>query len=306
MSAAEVRDHLERAPRQLPSKYFYDELGSALFEAICRLPWYSITRAETALLAAHAAALVRPLRRPVQVTELGCGDGSKLALFLSAAGLQSAHVQLIDVSVAALDAARRRLREIGCRSVWTHPHTYEEGLRRAAVRRRTGTHVVLFLGSNIGNFEPAEARALLASIRRILLPGDAFVLGCDLVKPESDLLLAYDDPLGVTAAFNKNLLRRINDELGGDFDLERFAHRARWNRDEERVEMHLVSEVRQRVAIAAARYAVELAAGEAIHTESSYKYRPERIVDEGARAGFGPAEQWIHAAARFALTRFTV
>jgi uncharacterized SAM-dependent methyltransferase len=165
---------------------------------------------------------------------------------------------------------------------------------------------VLFLGSNIGNFTPPVARGLLAHIRQLLRPGDALLLGADLVKPERELLLAYDDPLKITAAFNRNLLRRINDELGGNFDLEGFAHRATWNAAEGRVEVHLVSTRRQRVAIAGAELELDLAHGEEIWTESSYKYEPGQVLDEGIAAGFSGGEQWIDRDAKFALTRFGI
>jgi dimethylhistidine N-methyltransferase len=305
--AAEVCEYLQRTPRQLPSKYFYDELGSALFEAICRLPWYRITRAESALLARHARQILAPLARPVTIAELGCGSGEKLAILLSAAGERFPLVQLIDISPAALEMAQDRLRAMGLPSVLTHRATYEAGLEQA-VRQRPGKAplLVLFLGSNIGNFDPPVARALLAQIRGALREGDALLLGNDLVKPERDLLLAYDDPLQVTAAFNRNLLRRINDELGGTFDLDGFAHRAVWNAAERRVEMHLVSTRRQSAHIAAAGVDVGFEPGEWIWTESSHKYEPAQVLEEGLAAGFSRGEQWIDPEARFALTRFSV
>jgi L-histidine N-alpha-methyltransferase len=304
--AAEVREYLLRTPRQLPSKYLYDDLGSSLFEAICRLPWYRITRAESALLAAHRASILAPLRRPVSLIELGSGSGEKLAILAGPPGSQVAHVQLIDISHSALDMSRTRLREMGYPSVVTHQCTYEEGLVRAARHRPAdGSLLVLFLGSNIGNFDPPVARDLLARVRRVLHGGDALLLGTDLVKPEADLRLAYDDPLGVTAAFNRNLLRRINDELGGTFDLDGFAHRAVWNATESRIEMHLASLRAQQVQVAAAGLVIDFAAGDTIWTESSHKYEATHVVAEGHAAGFGSADQWIDTGARFALTRFS-
>jgi dimethylhistidine N-methyltransferase len=305
--AAEVREYLLRTPRQLPSKYFYDDLGSTLFEAICRLPWYRITRTESALLAAHRASILAPLRRPVSLIELGGGSGEKLAILAGPPGPQVAHVQLIDISHAALEMSRTRLREMGYRSIITHQCTYEEGLVRAGRHRPAdGSLLVLFLGSNIGNFDPPVARNLLARVRRVLRAGDALLLGTDLVKPEPELRLAYDDPLGVTAAFNRNLLRRINEELDGTFDLDGFAHRAAWNAAESRIEMHLVSVRAQRVRVGAADLQIDFAAGEWIWTESSHKYAAEQVIAEGQAAGFGPADQWIDERARFALTRFSV
>ena len=162
--------------------------------------------------------------------------------------------------------------------------------------------LALFLGSNIGNFDPPGADAFLRGIRSALVRSDVFLIGADLVKPERDLLLAYDDPLGVTAAFNRNLLVRINRELGGDCDVEAFSHRAIWNAAESRVEMHLVSRRCQRVRIPAAHLEFELADGESIWTESSYKYRPEDVARMLERAGFRLMEQWIDAEDAFALT----
>ena len=305
--AADVSDTLRRRPRQIPSKYLYDELGSALFEAICRLPWYRITRAESSLLVAHARDIFRPLARPISLAELGCGSGEKLARLVGAADEHFTLIQLVDISPAALDMARYRLQAIGMRAVLTHHATYEQGLARAAHQRpREGSLVVLFLGSNIGNFAPAVASDLLGQIRRVLRPGDALLLGTDLVKPEPELLLAYDDPLKITAAFNRNLLRRINDELGGNFDLEGFVHRAAWNAAERRVEVFLVSVKAQRVTIPGAQIDLELGEGEEIWTESSHKYEPEQVLEEGLAAGFAGGEQWIDRDAKFALTRFGV
>jgi dimethylhistidine N-methyltransferase len=304
---AEVAEYLQRQPRQLPSKYLYDALGSALFEAICRLPWYRITRAESALLSAHAADILADLPRPLTIAELGCGNGDKLAVLLERGATACADLHLIDLSVEALDRAGDRLRAAPVDAIHLYPFGYEEGFRRVAARRSPGAALlVLFLGSNIGNFDPPAARALLMGLRALLRPGDRLLLGTDLVKPERDLLLAYDDPLQVTAAFNRNLLRRINDELGGTFDLDQFAHCARWNARDSRVEMHLVSRRRQRVDVAAASLSLTLDEGEAIWTESSYKYEPSGVVAQGAAAGFRCARQWIDEEARFALTSFAV
>ena len=305
--SAEVREHLLRTPRQLPSKYFYDELGSSLFEAICRLPWYHITRAESALLARHAVEIVEPLRTPLNFVELGCGSGHKLALLTSHSGAVVPQLQLIDVSQTALDMASYRLKADGFESVICHRATYEEGLRRAAAARPTdGALVVLFLGSNLGNFDPPIANDLLVDIRRQLRPGDALLLGTDLVKPERDLLLAYDDPLHVTAAFNRNLLQRINDSLDATFDLSGFVHRAVWRPTERRVEMQLVSSRRQSVHIGAADLEVVFEPDEWIWTESSYKYDPDWVLRDGLAAGFSVGQQWIDQKTRFALTRLTL
>ena len=304
--ADDVKTYLERTPRQLPSTYFYDDLGSSLFEAICRLPWYQVTRIESAMLARHARDILAPLERPVSLAELGCGSGEKLAILAEAAGEPFPLIQLIDISSAALDMARDRLYAAGFRSVLAHHATYEEGLVRAARYRPTdGTLVLLFLGSNIGNFDPPVAHDLMRKMRASLRDGDALLLGTDLVKPERQLLLAYDDPLGVTAAFNRNLLRRINDELGGTFDLDGFTHRAVWNAADRRVEMHLVSVRKQAVRIEAAAFELSFEAGESIWTEASHKYEAGQVLAEGLAAGFASGQQWVDEAAGFALTRFS-
>jgi len=305
--AAEVAEYLQRQPRQLPSKYLYDALGSTLFEAICHLPWYRITRAESSLIMRHAAEIVAQVGQPFIVSELGCGSGEKLALLLERGGAECPQVHLIDMSQEALDRAQERLAVVNVGAVHAHALGYEDGFRRATAERLPGMPMlVLFLGSNIGNFDPPGAHALLTGVRQQMQPGDWLLLGQDLVKPERDLFLAYDDPLQVTAAFNRNLLRRINAELGGTFDLDAFAHRAVWNAEESRVEMHLACRGRQRVRIEASRLDLVFTDGETIWTESSYKYEPESIFASGAAAGFRPGTQWIDEEARFALTSFTV
>lgn len=300
----DVAEYLQRTPRQLPSRYFYDALGSALFDAICRLPWYRVTRAETALLARHAREIFEPLPRPLNITELGCGNGEKLAVLLENSHERFRRVHLVDISPAALRSARARLAVLPAIPVTTFQGTYEQGLSRLATHRGHGAWLVLFLGSNIGNFDPPAARDLLRQIRASLAKDDALLLGTDLIKSQRALQLAYDDPLQVTAAFNRNLLRRINDELGGTFDLDSFAHRALWNPHESRVEMHLVSTRAQLVRIAAADLEIEFKQDESIWTESSYKYDPEQVLSEGRLAGFSGGEQWIDEDARFALTLF--
>lgn len=305
--AEDVRRDLALSPKQLQSKYLYDGLGSSLFEAICYLPWYRITRAEARLLRRVAGEMVAELQDPLTLVELGCGSGEKLAMIVEALGSRrrAVSVHLIDISSVALEHSERALGRLDYVSVVGHRATYEEGLRHASQERPArGTLLVLFLGSNIGNFDTPAAEGFLAEIRAALRPGDALLLGADLVKPEKDLLLAYDDPLGLTAAFNKNLLLRINRELLADFDLEAFAHRAVWNPRERRVEMHLVSRRDQVVSIPRAECSVHLAAGEPIWTESSYKYTSEEVHALGGAAGFRALEQWIDPDARFALTLF--
>jgi dimethylhistidine N-methyltransferase len=302
--AEDVRRDLALEPKQIQSKYLYNGLGSALFEAICRLPWYRITRAEGRLLARLSAEMVGPLEDPITLVELGCGSGEKLAMLADALRHRRKRVlvHLIDISADALELSERTLGALEHVSVVGHRATYEEGLRHAASQRPgNGTMLVLFLGSNIGNFDRPAAAEFLLEIRRALRPGDALLLGADLVKDERRPL-AYDDPLGLTAAFNKNLLARINTELLGDFDLAAFAHRAVWNAAERRVEMHLESLGDQTVRIPRAGCEVAFARGERIWTESSYKYEPEEVAAMGVAAGFRLHEQWIEPDARFALT----
>ena len=305
--ARDVRRDLALTPKQLQSRYLYNGLGSALFEAICRLPWYRITRAEGRLLARFATEMVEPLQDPITLVELGCGSGEKLALIAEAlrGRRKRVLVHLIDISPDALELSERTLGGLEHVSVVGHRATYEVGLRHAASQRpAAGTMLVLFLGSNIGNFDTPAAEEFLADIRSDLRPGDGLLLGVDLVKPEHELMLAYDDPLGVTAAFNKNLLARMNTELLADFDLSTFAHRAVWNPIESRVEMHLESLRAQTVHLPRAECAVEFARGERIWTESSYKYDAEQIVRMGREAGFRLHQQWIEPDARFAVALF--
>ena len=305
--AQDVRRDLALQPKQLQSKYLYDALGSQLFEAICRLPWYGITRAEHQLIEGHAQAIVSALRDPATIVELGSGNGEKLAIL--AAALEHlgrrAKVHLVDISPTALELSERALGRFPHVALVGHRSTYEEGLRGAARQRAVDeTMIVLFLGSNIGNFDPAPAHELLCQIRQSLSGGDLLLLGADLVKPEADILLAYDDPLDVTAAFNKNLLVRLNSELEAEFDLDRFDHRAVWNAAASRVEIHLVSRCEQEVRISRADCVVRFAEGESIWTESSYKYEPDAVVAMGAAAGFCRRDQWIERDAGFALTLF--
>jgi L-histidine N-alpha-methyltransferase len=302
--AEAVHFYLMQTPRELPSEFFYDALGSALFEAICELPWYRITRAERALLAAHGAKIFS-LAEPVStVVELGPGSGDKLATLLDARRItRPTIVHLVDVSAAALSLASRTLGELENLTIVTHRAEYEAGLVEATdARGRSGRTLVAFLGSNIGNFDPPGADAFLRSVRASLLPHDVLLVGADLVKPASDLLLAYDDPLEITAAFNRNLLLRINRELGGDFDLDRFVHRAIWNAEQSRVEMHLVSTAQQRVTVRDASIDITFEPDEPIWTESSYKYEPDGVVNVLERAGFRRIGQWLDEDARFAVT----
>lgn len=306
--AAAVGDFLTRQPRQLPSRFLYDPLGSALFDAICRLPWYGLTVAELRLLAEHGAAIVARLGPLGRIVELGSGNGEKAAALVGARPAATPlDLHLIDISPAALITATQAVAGVDQLRVVTHEGNYEADLTRLARKfQGPGRTLMLFLGSNIGNYDPPAAARLLRSIRQSLRPGDGFLLGADLVKSEQDLQLAYDDPLGVTAAFNRNLLVRINRELDGDFDLTGFRHRAVWNAAASRVEMHLVSLRPQRVRVARAGLDLTFADGEHIWTESSYKYRADEVAVGLVAAGFEVREQWLEPAAKFSLTLATV
>lgn len=306
--AADVRVYLSNTPRQLPSRGLYDVLGSALFDAICELPWYPLTRAERRLIARQREALFRHAARPARVIELGPGNGSKLDLLLGD-GSASPHVRrvdLIDVSASALRESVRRLQENRALQVVAHTARYEDGL--STITRQPhpdGRTLVLFLGSNIGNFDRPGASAFLTSVRSALTPGDSLLIGADLVKPERDLLLAYDDPLGVTAAFNKNLLLHLNDALGASFDIRAFDHRAVWNAQAGRVEMHLVSRRDQQVDVPASGLSIGLRRGETIWTESSYKYTVEGFRELLRGAGLAVTTHWVDAEGQFLMVLAT-
>jgi dimethylhistidine N-methyltransferase len=301
--AADVRHYLTQTPRQLPSRALYDTLGSLLFDAICELPWYPLTRAERRLIRAHAGDMLRHASSPSRIVELGPGNGSKLDLLLRAAeGPEVGRIDLVDVSATALCDATRRLQHNRTTRIVTHEARYEDGLRAAAQSTRGHERtMVLFLGSNIGNFDPAGASGFLGSIRSSIGSPDSLLIGVDLVKPEHQLLLAYDDPLGLTAAFNKNLLVHLNQALGASFDVTAFDHRAVWNAGASRVEMHLVSRNRQRVDVPAAGLSFELGRGEHIWTESSYKYTTPRFDMLLRSAGFEPTVHWRDDDGQFLL-----
>jgi L-histidine N-alpha-methyltransferase len=305
--AADVRAGLSFPPRRLPPKYFYDQLGSQLFEAITLLPEYYLTRAETEILGRSAAEMVDLSGGRLTLVELGSGSAVKTRLLIEAllARQGELHYQPIDISASALESSARALLEDYPRlRITAREADYTQHLAPPA--RDAERALALFLGSNIGNYEPGAARALLASIRGSLAPGDALLLGADLRKEAAVLEAAYDDALGVTSAFNRNVLARINRELGGEFDLKRFAHRARYDASAGRVEIHLESLAEQRVRIRSLDLALALGAGELIHTENSYKYDREQLSALAAAAGFTPARWWTDAGERFACSLWLV
>jgi L-histidine Nalpha-methyltransferase len=294
--ASEVRAGLARpGQKELPSKYLYDDVGSALFEVISHLPEYGLTRADERLLQRHASEIVERLDAPVAVAELGSGSGKKTRWILQALSRwQRTFYYPVEISRSALAMCERELSDIDSLSIVGFEREYLDGLLEVAAHRQRGQHLfVLFLGSTIGNFDRPAGVKFLAEVRRILELGDSLLLGTDLEKASAQLLKAYDDELGVTAAFNLNLLARINRELGADFDLGQFVHTARINRDARSVEMHLRSKRRQTVRIPAADLCVEFLEGETIWTESSHKYSADEVFQMARDAGFSCQAQWI-------------
>ena len=294
--ASDVREGLDRTgQKELPSKYLYDDVGSALFEVISHLPEYGLTRADERLLRRHAGEIVERLDAPVAVAELGSGSGKKTRWILEALSRwQRTFYYPVEISHSALVMCERELSDIDSISIVGFEREYLDGLLEVAAHRQRNQHLfVLFLGSTIGNFDRAAGVKFLAAVRSILQPGDSLLLGTDLEKPASQLIKAYDDEIGVTAAFNRNLLARINRELDADFDLSQFAHVAKINHDARSVEMHLESKTRQTVRIPAANLHVEFQEGETIWTESSHKYTPDEVFEMARNAGFVCQAQWI-------------
>ncbi len=294
--ASEVHAGLTQpGQKTLPSKYLYDDVGSALFDVISRLPEYGLTRADERILRRYSADIVDCLATPAAVVELGSGSGKKTRWLLKALSRrQRTSYYPVEISPWALAMCERELSDIDSISIVGLEREYLAGLAEVAARRNSGQHIfVLFLGSTIGNFDRSAGAEFLAKLRRILQAGDALLLGTDLDKPRAQLLAAYDDALGVTAAFNLNLLGRINRELDANFDLRQFSHVARINPQARSVEMHLRSNRRQQVRIPAAVLEVEFLEGETIWTESSHKYSATEIFPMALDAGFRCDAQWI-------------
>ncbi|HEY1658824.1 MAG TPA: L-histidine N(alpha)-methyltransferase [Candidatus Sulfotelmatobacter sp.] len=294
--ASDVRAGLTTpVQKELLSKYLYDDVGSALFEVICRLPEYGLTRADERLLTRHANDIVNLLPESIAVAELGSGSGKKTRRILEALGQrQRTRYYPIEISRTALLMCERELSDIDSVSILGFEREYLDGLLEVAAQRRPGQHLlVLFLGSTIGNFDRMAGLKFLNQVRRTLQPGDFLLLGTDLEKSSAQLLAAYDDELGVTAAFNLNLLARINRELDADFDLAYFRHVAKLNERCRSVEMHLQSTRRQAVNISGANLVVEFQNGETIWTESSHKYSSQEIFRMARNAGFRCEVQWI-------------
>jgi dimethylhistidine N-methyltransferase len=295
--AADVRAGLTTmGQKQLPSNYLYDELGSALFDAITLLPEYGLYRADGRILRQHAEEIVRVLLpSPVVVVELGSGSGKKTRWILEALSKhQHTSYFPIDISPTALAQCAKEINQLDRVSFAGIHRGYLEGLTLVATNRGARERLLLlFLGSTIGNFDRSAGEEFLADVRSRLLPGDALLLGADLVKQVDRLVTAYTDPAGVTASFNLNLLARLNRELGADFDLSAFGHLALYEERERRIEMHLLSKRSQQVTIPGADCSVSFRSGETIWTESSYKYRTEEILTMAERSGFRTEAQWV-------------
>ena len=279
--------------KTLPCRYFYDAVGSALFEAITHLAEYGLTRADARILETHAGEITASLPGPLLVAELGSGSGVKTRSILESIAPERQTTYFpIDVSATALAHCARSLD--GLAPVVPIEGSYLDGMRQVTETRARGERLlVLFLGSTIGNFEPDDASEFLRALRSTMCPGDGLLLGTDLVKSVDRLLCAYDDPGHVTAAFNLNLLARINRELNADFNLRQFHHEARYHLEAQRIEMHLRSRARQTVRIGRAALDVEFAAGETILTEVCHKFRADQIGPLACSAGFHLQGQWL-------------
>lgn len=293
--AACVRNGLSAAQKTLPPWLFYDAAGSSLFEQITELPEYYLTRTERALFQQHADEILKGLDQPISIVELGAGTATKTGILLRAATRLQHDVlyQPIDVSPSALHEAQRLEAQIAGLTVRAQTANYIT--ENFSVERQAGRGILaLYIGSSIGNFSPQESRAILASLREQLEPGDTLLLGADFApgpaKTVATLLAAYDDTAGVTAAFNRNILVRLNRELGSNFVVNEFAHRVRWNAKESRIEMHLESAKTQSVEIPASSAGealrIDFEAGETIHTENSYKFSTSSLETLLASAGF--------------------
>ena len=300
--ARDVAAGLLASPKRLPCCYFYDREGSRLFEEICGLPEYYLTRAEREILTARSASLAAAFQGPLTVVELGSGSAAKTRILIEAFLRRGALRYVpVDISRPALEeSARALLRDYPDLEVTALAGTYEEGLRRLSLSRDRRT-LVLWLGSSIGNLERPAAARFLRIVRDAIAPEGRLLVGIDLRKDRETLERAYDDAQGVTARFNRNLLARINRELGGSFDLETFGHRAVYDEEEGRIEMSLVSTPAQQVRIGAMELTVRFEAGEAVHTENSYKYSLFEVEALAARAGLLVERTWLDGESRFSL-----
>lgn len=292
--------------KHLSSKYFYDDLGSALFDAITHLPEYYLTRAETEILHESGWEIVRALEEPVEFLELGSGSAIKTRILIDEALRAQGTLRYspIDISADALVSSARSLADAYPQlRIRGYAADYFDVLGSPELTHERRV-LAMFMGSNIGNYDPTSAGALLAKMNASLRPGDGLLIGADLKKDPAVLEAAYDDPTGVTAAFDKNVLARINRELGGTFDVRAFEHVAIYDPIRGVVESFLESAREQRVRIEALGLTVAFAAGERIHTESSYKFDRDSMQRMAEGAGFGLAKTWTDGAERFGVHLF--
>ena len=301
--AEQVARGLDTHPRSLPCRFFYDREGSALFEEICDLPEYYVTRTEREILSAQSSSITAALPSPANLAELGSGSSRKTRLLIESFLDRQPRLLYMPVDISPdilRESAETLLDAYPGLEVRGFAAEYQDGLREIGAESDL-PKLVAWLGSNVGNFERDAAAGFLGAVRRSLQEPDRLLLGVDLRKDRAVLERAYDDAQGVTARFNKNLLARINRELGGRFDLDAFAHRARYQKTAGRVEMALVSLRDQEVEIQALSMVLKFAEGEAIHTENSIKYSEEEIQQLASRSGFRIEARWLDARNWFCL-----
>jgi len=304
--AEEVSRGLGADPKTLPCRFLYDEIGSQLFEQICDLPEYYLTRVERDILRGRAGEIAGCFDGPITMCELGSGSSTKTRLLIEA--LLSQHGRLryvpVDISRSILEeSARDLLDRYDALEVVAIASEYQEGLRHVG-RHIERPKLVAWLGSSIGNLKRKAASDFLHGVRAVLAPVDRMLVGIDLRKPADALEAAYDDSAGVTARFSLNLLQRMNRELGANFDVESFRHQAIYREHEGRVEIRVVSQVPQTVRIDALGVDVKFAAGESIYTEDAYKYSLDEIDALAAASGFAVERRWLDADKRFSLNLF--
>jgi dimethylhistidine N-methyltransferase len=301
--AADVLAGLSASPKRLPPKYFYDDAGSLLFERITELPEYYPTRCEMSILRVHAADICRLIPEGAALIEFGAGAAKKARILLRAAPQLAAYVpvdicgEMIEREAAELRADFPKLKVLPVKADITTRFALPAEAESAASR------VGFFPGSTIGNFEPHEAAGFLRNAARVLGRGATLIIGVDLIKPVEVLTAAYNDKAGVTSKFNCNLLKRINRELAGTFKLDGFEHHAFYNRERNRIEMHLASRKRQKVKVLGET--VDFRAGETIHTENSYKYSVESLSALARGVGWLPAAAWSDPDNYFSIQAFT-
>jgi len=299
--AEDVRKGLSAQPKRFLPKYFYDELGSQLFEAICLLPEYYLTRAENEILERYSDEIAASIEGQKTLVEMGSGSASKTRLIIEALLRRQSELMFmpVDISASALESSSRILLQSYPRlRIEAYAADYFAGLAELGKKPRPRT-LALFLGSNVSNFDLEEALRFLRALRSVLRKGDALLLGADLKKDPAVLEAAYNDALGVTSAFNLNVLARINRELGGTFDLRSFQHRAYYNEALGRIEIFIESLINQQVRIKKLDLEIEFAAGELIHTENSYKYDKAGIAQLAAATDFELAHTWLDSQERF-------